>query len=115
MFKPGNRQLKDITDQMTIKQALDTIESLDIKAVEQYSAYQRGRWAKAIKTLKQLFAVPQSRPKNIFKPREDKMIDPYELKEYIYRLMEYRKKNNEKPHDDLYAVLGHVQILIEEE
>ena len=36
-----------------------------------------------------------------------------DIKEKIYRVMDYREKNNEKPHDDVYSILGHVQILIE--
>ena len=40
--------------------------------------------------------------------------DLYDLRDFIFRIIKNRERNNEKPHDDLFTVLGHVQILIEE-
>lgn len=71
----------------------------------------------AINTIKLVEAITPLDRKKIEECRKDKktkMIDAYELKQYIYHIMDYRERNKEKPHDDLYAVLGHIQILIEE-
>ena len=100
---------------MTIKRAVLVLYSLATWKGQDHPI--TDEIVEAINTIESVEAITPLQRKRLKDYRNDKktkMIDAYEFKQYIYRLMDYRERNKEKPHDDLYAALGHIQILIEE-
>lgn len=100
---------------MTIERAVLVLDSLATwKGQDHLITDEIVEAINTIESVEAITSLQRKRLKDYRNDKKTKMIDAYEFKQYIYRLMDYRERNMEKPHDDLYAVLGHIQILIEE-